>query len=185
MLPCHFYSQVIIIIIMTRNLSTNTNVFVLCIHQLCVLSPHCIADWCKYGSLTVRPNKGQFEHQRYFMAWVILSIAAWCVFAVTLYHFISSESRYLLFLTENYAALRILHHYLQDVVRISPGDLNDEKPMDTSTCSEFSGAHMEPFVLFGSSFPKDKEYTQVFYVCLVWCVLLLTTMWNKSGVSEY
>ena len=47
------------------------------------------------------------------------------------------ESRYLLFLTENYAALRILQ---QDL-------LFDAKD--------------PPFVLFGSSFPKDREYTQV------------------------
>lgn len=47
------------------------------------------------------------------------------------------ESRYLLFLTENYAALRILQ---QDLL------FHAENP---------------PFVLFGSSFPKDREYTQV------------------------
>ena len=66
------------------------------------------------------------------------------------------ENRYLLFLTENYAALRILHHYLQDVVAISPAKSRDQMDEDT-----FNLAHMEPFVLFGSSFPKDKEYTQV------------------------
>ena len=48
------------------------------------------------------------------------------------------ESRYLLFLTENYAALSILQ---QDLL------FHAENP---------------PFVLFGSSFPKDREYTQVF-----------------------
>ena len=62
------------------------------------------------------------------------------------------ENRYLLFLTENYSALRILHHYLQDVVAISPAQRDEDT---------FNLAHMEPFVLFGSSFPKDKEYTQV------------------------
>ena len=50
------------------------------------------------------------------------------------------ESRYLLFLTENYAALSILQ---QDLL------FHAENP---------------PFVLFGSSFPKDREYTQVFIV---------------------
>ena len=48
-----------------------------------------------------------------------------------------SESRYLLFLTENYAALHILQ---QDLL------FHADNP---------------PFVLFGSSFPKDREYTQV------------------------
>ena len=110
------------------------------------------------------------------MAWVILAFVVRCVFAVTLYYITCRESRYLLFLTENYAALRILHHYLQDVVRTSPVDLKDEQPMETSSGSEFSVAYMEPFVLFGSSFPKDKEYTQVLCVCLIWCVLLFTTM---------
>jgi len=47
----------------------------------------------------------------------------------------------LLFLTENYAALRILQ---QDLL------FDAENP---------------PFVLFGSSFPKDREYTQVCCLC--------------------
>ena len=46
------------------------------------------------------------------------------------------ENRYLLFLTENHAALQTLQHFL-------------EKGTE------------EPFILFGSSFPKDQEYTQV------------------------
>lgn len=60
------------------------------------------------------------------------------------------ENRYLLFLTENYAALHILHHYLTDALKtVSPSN------------KAASGMNSEPFVLFGSSFPKDKEYTQV------------------------
>ena len=47
------------------------------------------------------------------------------------------ESRYLLFMTENFAALRVLQQHL----------LRNEDKL--------------PFVLFGSSFPKDMEYTQV------------------------
>lgn len=54
------------------------------------------------------------------------------------------ESRYLLFLTENYVALDILKHYL--------GNVN---------LAEGYHEEMEPYILFGSSFPKDKEYTQV------------------------
>ncbi len=55
-----------------------------------------------------------------------------------------SENRYLLFLTENYAALDILKHYLR-------GD-SEEDDQDLTS---------QPYILFGSSFPKDKEYTQV------------------------
>ena len=47
------------------------------------------------------------------------------------------ENRYLLFLTENLSALHILHNHLL--------------PEDSDT----------PFILYGSSFPKDQEYTQV------------------------
>ena len=50
--------------------------------------------------------------------------------------FLSSESRYLLFLTENYAALRIFYQYLSD-------------------------SKSTPTIIFGSSFPRDQEYTQV------------------------
>ena len=46
------------------------------------------------------------------------------------------ENRYLLFLTENDAALEIMQNYL------------------------FQG-DVKPYVLFGSSFPRDKDYTQV------------------------
>ncbi len=55
----------------------------------------------------------------------------------------TSENRYLLFLTENYAALDILKHYL-GVEGVNNSDLTSQ-----------------PYILFGSSFPKDKEYTQV------------------------
>ena len=47
------------------------------------------------------------------------------------------ENRYLLFLTENDAALEIMHRFL------------------------FQSEDTQPHVLFGSSFPKDKDYTQV------------------------
>ena len=60
------------------------------------------------------------------------------------------QNRYLLFLTENYVALDILKHYLSGVTSsqtMNTADVGKEKT--------------EPFVLFGSSFPKDKEYTQV------------------------
>ena len=50
----------------------------------------------------------------------------------------------MLFLTENYVALDILKHYL--------GNVN---------LAEGHHEEMEPYILFGSSFPKDKEYTQV------------------------
>lgn len=60
------------------------------------------------------------------------------------------ENRYLLFLTENYVALDILKHYLNDIHSACQPDVSGEH-------SEV----MEPYILFGSSFPKDKEYTQV------------------------
>lgn len=60
-----------------------------------------------------------------------------------------------MFLTENYAALGILKQYLhnQERKQVLHSDHSDDsvvKPWE-----------MEPFVLFGSSFPRDKEYTQV------------------------
>ena len=58
------------------------------------------------------------------------------------------ENRYLLFLTENYAALEILQHYLND----------------TEMSLKRQPEQMHPFILFGSSFPRDKEYTQVCYI---------------------
>ncbi|XP_022783821.1 E3 ubiquitin-protein ligase rnf213-alpha-like [Stylophora pistillata] len=57
------------------------------------------------------------------------------------------ESRYLLVLTENYAALPIL----KELLRI------DDEPQ----IGDESRTVDEPVVIFGSSFPKDQEYTQV------------------------
>ena len=51
-------------------------------------------------------------------------------------NFFSSENRYLLILTENYAALRIMQ---QQLLKTSDNAI----------------------VIFGSSFPNDQEYTQV------------------------
>ena len=62
------------------------------------------------------------------------------------------ESRYLLFLTENYVALDILKHYLGTVNAMHQLDMAEGQP---------DHEEMEPYILFGSSFPKDKEYTQV------------------------
>ena len=59
-----------------------------------------------------------------------------------------SENRYLLFLTENYAALDILEHYIRG------------KKHERAVASE-EDSTAAPFTLFGSSFPKDKDYTQV------------------------
>ena len=71
------------------------------------------------------------------------------------------ENRYLLFLTENYAALQVLKHYLNEVVGLScnvPISAALEEEMGQESVRR---RRMEPFVLFGSSFPKDREYTQV------------------------
>ena len=77
------------------------------------------------------------------------------------------ENRYLLFLTENYAALEILRHYLSDVVGTSPlsGSLS-ATPMELEG-GTLRPEEMEPLILFGSSFPKDKEYTQVGYTVTI------------------
>ena len=59
------------------------------------------------------------------------------------------ENRYLLFLTENDAALEIMQDYLVETL---------PKP---------------PYVLFGSSFPKDKDYTQVMSICNHYCRIVV------------
>ena len=78
-------------------------------------------------------------------------------------HYIFRENRYLLFLTENYAATEILRHYLIDVLCSSHPD--SLASINIAPGSDGSGERllekMEPFILFGSSFPRDKEYTQV------------------------
>ena len=61
------------------------------------------------------------------------------------------ESRYLLFLTDNYSSLQVLKHYVVTTCLQSSDSLNDVQSVQTQ----------EPFVLFGSSFPKDNEFTQV------------------------
>ena len=87
--------------------------------------------------------------QTYIKAWACsFSCHNICNTRVVCMHFHCSESRYLLFLTENYAALKILFHYLEDAV--------------------MTHSKVKPFILFGSSFPKDNEYTQVYilhYFC--------------------
>ena len=83
------------------------------------------------------------------------------------------ENRYLLFLTENYAALEVLKHYLNEDVHVGMitsdslqaiahdfAELDEAVPRRKRHGSA-RRRKMEPFVLFGSSFPKDREYTQV------------------------
>ena len=57
--------------------------------------------------------------------------------------FLFRESRYLLVLTENYAALRLLQ-------------------------TQFH--YRDPVVIFGSSFPKDQQYTQVYWQFIIVCI---------------
>ena len=86
------------------------------------------------------------------------------------------ENRYLLFLTENYAALDVFKHYIRgkDHYPSTIGDTTaSQKPLkhntrgkdhDPSTTGDTEGSTVsqKPFILFGSSFPKDREcYTQV------------------------
>ena len=63
-------------------------------------------------------------------------------FALSLIY-ICRESRYLLVLTENYAALRLLQ-----------GKFHNH----------------DPVIIFGSSFPKDQQYTQVYFQFLFICM---------------
>ncbi len=73
------------------------------------------------------------------------------------------ENRYLLILTENYAALEILRHNLGDVFGCS-SSIASATPMDVHKERITQAENVDPFILFGSSFPKDMEYTQVWTV---------------------
>ena len=79
---------------------------------------------------------------KYKYKWTLFD--SWCYLSVKMnsngsmiitFYYIHSETRYLLILTENYAALSILQQELLE---------NDKTT-----------------IIFGSSFPKDQEYTQV------------------------
>lgn len=80
-----------------------------------------------------------------------------------------SENRYLLFLTENYAALQVLKHYIHEPICEYTANKESEAVTQTQSCAASMPQYeqvpvpwkMEPFILFGSSFPKDMEYTQV------------------------
>ena len=79
----------------------------------------------------------------------------------------------MLFLTENYAALQVIKHYLHEEVGLREVGMKDDRAegysleaslsfiSDDSLKARSMEHKMEPFVLFGSSFPKDREYTQV------------------------
>ena len=114
----------------------------------------------------------------------------------------SRENRCLLFLTENYAALQILKHYLQEKVGQSAarsggyvsvgGARGLESPWDWAR--ENVSRQVEPLVLFGSSFPKDKTYTQVCVClcavscinqCTCICMCLARSLSICSGVSYH
>ena len=69
----------------------------------------------------------------------------------------------MLFLTENYAALDILEHYIRGKKR-DRVELDAMAELQDTVTSTHA---LKPFTLFGSSFPKDKEYTQVY--CFVQC----------------
>ena len=92
------------------------------------------------------PHQDQLGHERDQLSWVH---SCYCNSVIELMHTLYSENRYLLFLTENYAALDILEHYIRGKKHERADAL---KPEDSTAA---------PFTLFGSSFPKDKDYTQV------------------------
>ena len=73
-------------------------------------------------------------------------------------------------MTENYAALEVLKHYLNEDVGMNTSEslkatAHNIAELDEVPRKKHHGSarrrKMEPFVLFGSSFPKDREYTQV------------------------
>ena len=61
----------------------------------------------------------------------------------------------MLFLTDNYSSLQVLKHYI-----VTSSSLQ----ASNSSISQ----SMEPYVLFGSSFPKDSEFAQV-------CIAIVST----------
>ena len=75
------------------------------------------------------------------------------VYSYTEYHHSPRENRYLLFLTENYAALQTLQHFL------AVNYQNTEEGDGPSTYE--TAVDQPPLILFGSSFPKDRHFTQV------------------------
>lgn len=68
-----------------------------------------------------------------------------------------SENRYLLFLTESYAALQTLQHFFE--VNYQRMRVQSSSSSDSSSTT---GEQQPPLILFGSSFPKDKHFTQVY-----------------------
>ena len=62
----------------------------------------------------------------------------------------SSENRYLLFLTESYAALQTLQHFFE--VNYQDNLSGESKVTSEQQC---------PLIIFGSSFSKDRNFTQV------------------------
>jgi hypothetical protein len=68
----------------------------------------------------------------------------------------------LLFLTENYAALDVLKHFIHDLHPIEETkSFQTRESIHITSSTELDPWELEPFVLFGSSFPRDTEYTQV------------------------
>ena len=77
----------------------------------------------------------------------------------------------MLFLTENYAALEVFKHYLVVQTSYSSVHVAGARGLEGPGLKEGGDRGVEgcfmgpkktgPFILFGSSFPKDKEYTQV------------------------
>ena len=73
------------------------------------------------------------------------------------------ENRYLLFITENYAALEVLKQYLKDNDNEHESEFEEEEEVVSTSMEDKEPKpwELEPFILFGSSFPQDKEYAQV------------------------
>lgn len=67
------------------------------------------------------------------------------------------ENRYLLFVTENFAALEVLKDFIAATMKKMLKERDGAVENGDSAVE-----NRKPMVLFGSSFPKDCTFTQVF-----------------------
>ena len=75
-----------------------------------------------------------------------------CFYSCELLLFLYSQNRYLLFLTESYAALQTLQHFFE---------VNYQQNTKPSSKSSATGEQQPPLIIFGSSFSNDRRITQV------------------------
>lgn len=94
-------------------------------------------------------------------------------------------------MTESYAALQTLQHFFE-VNYQNTATHNIEDSPETS-CSDAKSEQLPPMILFGSSFPRDKHFTQVlkknFWLCIrrheVYVNKFTMYMESYAGVQIY